>query len=90
MALRLSAGLEEETFRQHRGDWLVQTPHALELPPIAALPAAIRRALEATIEPKPLYEILHAIEDGPDAAPDAGYRTLVLLLHLDALRWIEG
>jgi eukaryotic-like serine/threonine-protein kinase len=85
VALRLARGLEEATFRIHMLDSLAQTPAASELRRAPGVPATVKRALEATAGPTHLHDVVAAVEAESDGT---GYRTVVLLLHLEALRWV--
>jgi hypothetical protein len=88
MGVRLAKGLEEETFRLHMLDSLEATPAADELLGSPHTPARLRRALDAAARPVPLDEVVSAIEGASGEVSGAGYRTVVLLLHLEALRWV--
>jgi serine/threonine-protein kinase len=87
MGARLARGLEEETFRAHMLDSLEATPAARELVEAPVTPPRLRRALEAAARPAPLDEVVSAVESAPGEASGSGYRAVVLLLHLEALRW---
>ncbi len=90
MALRLSRGLEEATFRVHMLDNLERTSIGDELLEEDGIPANVRRALGAAVLPAALDEVVAAVEDEGDGGADAGYRTVVLLLHLEAIRWVTS
>ncbi len=88
MGVRLAKGLEEDTFRLHMLDALEVTPAAEEILGSPHTPGRVRRALAAAARPTPLHDVVSAIEDVLGETSGAGYRTVVLLLHLEALRWV--
>ncbi len=90
MALRLSRGLEEATFRVHMLDSLATTAQGEELLAAGGLPDPLRRGLEACRRAAPLEDVVAAVEGDLGVAPGAGYRSIVLLLHLEAVRWVPG
>jgi serine/threonine-protein kinase len=88
MGVRLAKGLEQDTFRRHMLDALEATPAAEELDRSPDTPPRVRRALAAAAQPISLSEMVSVIESAPGEVSGAGYRAVVLLLHLEALRWV--
>jgi len=84
---RMSDGLENATFERRMLDPLEAVPGVLPGRVIEQLPAHIADTLRAAAAARPLPELIELVEDPAGNDPGRGYRAVVLLLRLGALRW---
>ncbi len=82
---RFEAGLEDERFRARMTDGLVRAPFPPHLLESSGLPYPARQLIESLSTPRPLLDIIEEFEKPGDA--NRGYRLILLLLHLGAVRW---
>ncbi len=81
---RLGAGLMQERFTAHMLDHLGRTPTT----PPDGLPQAVHEVLAVTRRPRPLQEVVDALEDPLDRDRHRPYRAIRLALALDLVRWM--
>jgi len=86
---RLSQGLEEERFRARLLGMLERSPNAPSTIAQGAVPDAAALLFEALVRPMSFAEATDAIGDTGNQDPTRGTRAVLLLLALDAIRWVE-
>ncbi len=87
IARRMTGGLEEDTLRGHLLSHVERVPDALDSTRMARLPEPAQAVLSMLRVPLSLPEVVDRMARRDD--PNRGYRVVLLLLSLGAVRWAD-